>query len=85
METRCAIILTSSQVREALALLGWTSPTLARRALLTFDDVAKALDDIGIRHLGGLHLGAIRETLEVAGIEFNPENGGRVRVRKGEP
>lgn len=56
-------MITASQAREALVLLGWTPLTLAVRALL-------ALDDIDIRHLGGLQLGAVRVALEAAGVDF---------------
>ena len=38
--------LTAAQTRAAQTLLGWTSATLAERALLAFDDVAKAVDGV---------------------------------------
>ncbi len=47
-------MISAAQIREACALLDWTLPMLARRALLCFDAVSLALDDVGIRHLGGL-------------------------------
>lgn len=43
------MILTANQIREARALLGWTSSTLTTRALLCFNEVAKAQDDFDIR------------------------------------
>ena len=73
--------LTIAQIREALTLLGWTLPTLAKRAVLALDDVNRVLDDADIRCLGGLHLGAIREVLEAAGVAFNPENRGAAGAR----
>ena len=77
-------MISAVQIREACALLGWTLPMLARRALLCFDAVSLALDDVGIRHLGGLQLGAVRHALEAAGVIFIAENGEgpRVRLRK---
>lgn len=71
--------LTAAQTRAALALLGWTSPTLAKRAMLAFDDVSRALDDGDVRRLGGLQLGAIRDALEKAGVEVSPP---AVRLRE---
>ena len=75
-------MISAAQVREALDLLGWTPLTLGVRAFLTLDDVARALDDVNVRHLGGLQLGAVRETLEAAGIQFIHDADG-VRLRKG--
>ncbi len=74
-------MISAAQIREACALLDWTLPMLARRALLCFDAVSLALDDVRIRHLGGLQLGAVRATLEAAGIEFVLESGGGAGVR----
>ena len=75
-------MISAAQTRAALTLLGWTSSTLARRALLTFDDVSKALDRVEIRCLGGLQLGAVRETLEAAGVEFLSHGEPNVRLRR---
>ena len=75
------MILVANQIREALALVGWTPLTLAIRAFLALDDVNRALDDADIRCLGELHLGAIREVLESAGVAFNPENRGASGAR----
>ena len=74
-------MISSAQIRTALALLGWTSPTLAMRALLAFDDVSRALDEVGARCLGGLQLGAVRKALEAAGVQFITENEGTAGVR----
>ena len=49
-------MISAAQAREALVLLGWTPLTLAARAFLALDDVTRALDDVAIRHLGGLQL-----------------------------
>ncbi|MGI4765486.1 MAG: hypothetical protein ACRYGP_10575 [Janthinobacterium lividum] len=68
-------MISAAQIREACALLGWTPPTLARRALLCFDEVWQALDDTGAQRLGGLQLGAIRGALEAAGVDLIRKNG----------
>ena len=68
-------MISAAQTREALALLGWTPLMLAARAFLTLDEVARALDDVNDRRLGGLQLGAIRDVLEKAGVELVPEIG----------
>ncbi len=74
-------MISAVQIREACALLGWTLPMLAQRSLICFDAASLALDDVGIWHLGGLQLGAVRAALEAAGVEFIPENGGGAGVR----
>lgn len=77
-------MISAAQIREALALLGWTPLTLAVRAFLALDDVTRALDDVASRRLGGLQLGAIREALEAAGVEFLDHGEPGVRLRVGE-
>jgi hypothetical protein len=79
-------MISAAQAREALVLLGWTPLTLAGRAFLALDDVTRALDDVAIRHLGGLQLGALREAFEAAGVAFSLESsGGSVMIRKFDP
>lgn len=77
-------VISAFQIRAALALLGWTPPTLAGITMLSFDVVAMAQDDAAIRHLGGLQLGAIKRALETGGVEFFLGNGTEpgVRLRK---
>ncbi len=78
-------MISAAQIREACALLGWTLPTHAQRSLICFDAASLALDDVGMWHLGGLQLGAVRHALEAAGVEFVLESGGGagVQLRKG--
>ena len=78
-------MISAAKTRAALALLGWTSLTLAKRAMLTFDDVAMALDDVEVRCLGGLQLGAVREELEAAEVEFLHHGEPGMRLRKERP
>ena len=73
--------ITARQIREASALVGWKSPTVAERALLSFDEVLRAENDEGIKGLGALQLDLIRHAFEAAGVEFIPENRGGTGVR----
>jgi hypothetical protein len=77
-------MISAAQARWALALLDWTPLTLAMRAFLDLDDVAKAQDDITIQHLCGLQLGAVLEALETAGVEFLDHGAPGVRLRGAE-
>ena len=79
-------MISAAQIREACALLGWMLPMLAERSMLCFDEASLALDDVGVRWLGGLQLGAIRQALDGAGIEFTAENDvPGVRLRQSLP
>lgn len=79
-------MISAAQIREACVLLDWTLPMLAEQALLCSDEALLALNDVEIRHLGGLQLGGIREALARAGVKFvSEENGPGVRLRKVEP
>jgi hypothetical protein len=70
--------VTPEQSIEARRLLGWTTLALAQAAALTlpaiegFEAGAPSGADVIL---------AIQETLEAAGIEFVPENGGSAGVR----
>lgn len=75
-------MISASQVREGLALLGWTTPTLATAALVTFGEAVAAQDDVAIHGLGGLQLSLIRMALDTAGVEFPGQSGTGVRLRE---
>lgn len=49
--------LTAAQVRQARALLGWTSPRLSRTAKVGFDKVLKAQNDEAIATLSFICVG----------------------------
>jgi len=68
-------MITSEQVRAARRLLGWSQVRLAGRAALSESAVAKF--ETGAQRLPSPNLEAIRQALEVAGIEFaNPGESG---------
>ena len=75
--------MTRDQCRAARALLNWTQDQLAQSAAVS----KKTLADFesGKRTPYARTLADIRRTLEDGGIEFIPQNGGGVGVRKKEP
>ena len=82
MSTENVDHITSTQCRGARGLLGLTQPALASKAKLglsTIVDFERSRRPVSIEVVQ-----AIREALELAGIEFINENGGGpgVRLRK---
>lgn len=75
-------MVTSAQFRAARALLNWTVRDLAERAGVHRNTVTRAETEATGP---GYATVAIRQTLEAAGVEFIPENGGGpgVRLAKG--
>ncbi len=73
--------ITGGQIRAARGFLQWTAADLAAKAKLGLSTVRRAEDAIGIPPLTAANLEMIRRTLEAAGIEFIPENGGGAGVR----
>ena len=71
--------LTAAQCRAARALIGWsqdklaTESKVAKATIATFEANRRAPYDRTMADL--------RETLEAAGVEFIPENGGGAGVR----
>lgn len=77
------IVISAAQVWEALALLGWALSTLAGAALISFDKVAHAQDNMGIQDLGGFQLDLIHADFDEAGVEFILKSAsGGVRLQK---
>ena len=62
--------LTATQVWQAIALLRWSSPKLAKASKVSFDLVIKGQDDPGTAALPFGDVWAIRMTLEKAGVRF---------------
>ena len=76
--------MTSAQVRAARGLLNWTVRDLADQAGVHRNTVTNIETE---RYAGSPEaIAAIRNALEVAGVEFIAENGGGagVRLRKGD-
>lgn len=73
--------LSSSQIRAARALIGWTAEDLAGESAVSLRTIRRAElagHDISITPANDL---AIRRALEAAGVVFIEENGGGVGVR----
>ncbi len=73
--------LTGGQVRAARALLRWSAEELAHRSRLGTATIKRAEAQDGIVTSTPVNIQAMRNTLEQAGIEFIPENGGGAGVR----
>ena len=71
--------INSGQVRAARGLLGWSQDQLVEASGVPKRTVARLETDEGEPQRRTL--AAIRSALEVAGIEFIPENGGGIGVR----
>jgi transcriptional regulator with XRE-family HTH domain len=73
-------LFSSSQIRAARALLGWSQSEVATAAGLSIPTVKRAEADDGIR-VSEDALVAIASALKKAGVEFIAENGGGAGVR----
>lgn len=69
------------QLEMALAALGWGTRDLAKAASVSLDTIGRFKRGEAVRDRT---VDAMRAALEVAGVEFIPENGGGpgVRLRK---
>jgi transcriptional regulator with XRE-family HTH domain len=78
-------LFSSSQIRAARALVGWSQTEVAEAAGLSIPTVKRAEADGGIR-VSQDAMVAIAGVLRKAGVEFIAENGGGpgVRLRKPE-
>lgn len=73
--------ITGAQIRAARALLRWTAEDLANSASVGLSTIRRAEADDGIPAITAANLKLIHLTLENAGIDFIPINGGGVGVR----
>jgi transcriptional regulator with XRE-family HTH domain len=82
MSTENVDLITAPQCRGARGLLGFTQPQLASAAALGLSTIVDF--ERSRRPVSDDAKKAIRKALEVAGVEFIPENGGGpgVRLRK---
>lgn len=78
-------IITGAQIRAARALLGWSAEDLAKGASIGVATIRRAESADGAPSMTAANNLAIRRSLEGAGVEFIPENGGGagVRMKKG--
>jgi len=75
------LALTSGQIRAARALLRWTANELAQAASVGLATIKRAEADEGPVRAIPATAAAIQRALEVAGVQFIPENGGGAGVR----
>ena len=73
--------MTGEQMRMARALLRWRAQDLADKAGVGLATVQRAEKENGPVQMIRSTADAIRRTLENAGVEFIPENGGGPGVR----
>ncbi|QCJ00666.1 transcriptional regulator [Agrobacterium larrymoorei] len=77
--------ITGAQIRAARALLRWTAEHLAESASVGLSTVRRAEADDSAPAITAANLKLLRITLEAAGVEFIPTNGGGVGVRFKKP
>ncbi len=75
------MMLSCEQLRAARAILRWRAVDLAERAGVNLSTIQRAEKADGPVPMMPANEKAVRETLEGAGIEFIPENGGGPGVR----
>ena len=75
------MVLTGEQIRSARAILRWKAVELAEKAGVGLSTVQRAEQADGPVTMMRANMDAIRRTLEEAGIQFIPENGGGAGVR----
>ena len=78
-------IVTAGQMRAARALIGLSGERLAELSGVSLVAIRRAEGSRGLSGMMRANAEAIRRTLEAAGVEFIPENGGGPGVRMREP
>lgn len=78
-------MITADQIRAGRTLLRWSSRALAEKSGVSQPTIQRMEAADGVPHSFAQTLDSIKQTLEAAGIEFIPENGGGVGVRYKEP
>lgn len=74
-------MITGGQMRAARGLLRWSAQDLADKARLGVATVRRAEGFDGEPSITTANADAVQRALEVAGVEFIPENGGGAGVR----
>lgn len=75
------MLLTSEMVRAARALLRWEQKQLASASGVSLPTVKRLETSPGPLAAHGPTIAALQRALELAGVEFIPENGGGAGVR----
>ncbi len=73
--------MTGPQIRAARGLIGWSAQRLANVSKVSLATIQRAEKDNGDMRMIAANTEAVRRTLEEAGVEFIPENGGGAGVR----
>ena len=74
-------MLGGAQLRGARAMLGWSAGQLAAASKVSLATIQRAERRDGPVGMTAANIELIRRTLEAAGVEFIPENGGGAGVR----
>ena len=76
-------MITSSQIKAARGLIGWTARELAEKAGIGFSTLIRLESVVGVPSSHVKTLEAIKRAFEEAGLEFigTPESGAGVRWR----
>ncbi|MDX3929885.1 MAG: transcriptional regulator [Shinella sp.] len=75
------MIITSEQLRAARALLQWDQKALAAKSKVSIATIKRLEPQSGPLKANQVTIEALRLALEVAGVEFIPENGSGPGVR----
>ncbi len=78
-------MLDGAQLRGARAMLGWSAGQLAAASKVSLATIQRAETSDGPVRMTAANAELIRRTLEAAGVEFIPENGGGAGVRLRKP
>jgi len=83
---KAALVLSSELIRAARALVRWEQRDLAEASLVSLATIKRLESKPGFMAAHLSTVGALRNALEAAGVEFIDENGGGpgVRLRKGQ-
>lgn len=75
-------MIDAKQIRAARALLEWSQDDLVKRTGLSLTTIRRMeATDIGPSRSSMANVAAVQSTLEGAGVQFIPENGGGAGVR----
>jgi transcriptional regulator with XRE-family HTH domain len=74
-------MITSEQLRAARALLQWDQKRLAAASKVSIATIKRLEPPSGPLRANQVTVEALRRALEIAGVEFIPENGGGPGVR----
>ena len=73
-------MITQDQIRAARVFLGWEQKDLAAAADLSLPTIQR-MEKMGLGRSSADNAAKVQKSLEAAGIEFIPENGGGAGVR----